>query len=148
MEEKAPKFIWTTREDKIFIDRPLRKEIRHINISFKTEICVEIGRGKAVAFATRKTKILRPEESNGRFVFEHCDSGIVVGQNDFETWMVFLKFDNDDHTSLIINCDLVERLEELRLPKQFSGHVKTAMCFNSNVKKLTPLVPQLTLIAV
>ncbi|MBI2591291.1 MAG: hypothetical protein HYW34_01270 [Candidatus Brennerbacteria bacterium] len=142
--EKPLKFINANRQDKIFIDRPLRKEIRRIQTSVLNEICVEIGRGKAVAFAARKTKILRPQKRNGRFVFEHCDSGVVVQYAAFGYWLVYLRFDNDDHISLVINCDLAKRLEELRLPKLFSNCVKTAMRFNANVKKLTPLRLQMT----
>lgn len=146
IEEKPLKFINAERQDKIFINRPLRKKIQHIHIFPKTEICVENERGKAVAFAARKTQIFRlqkEQEKNGRFIFKHCDNGVVVGYGTFGCWVVYLKFDNDDRISLVINSDLAERLEELRLPKQFFGCIKTAMRFNASVKKLTPPALQL-----
>lgn len=142
-EKKLFRLINAEREDKIFIDQPRQKETRRIKVLSAAEICIEIGRGKAVAFLVRKTKILRPQERNGRFVFEHCDGGIVVGQNLFGFWLVFVRFDNDDHTGLVVKGDLADNLQELRLPKQFSGCVKTAMSLNNSVKKLTSPKPQL-----
>ena len=144
--QKVPQ-ICTGRRDKIFIHAPILKETRLIKILPRTEVCVL--KKDARAFVVRRTRISqlqKEQEKKGYFVFDNCDSGIVVcsGKRGFS--MVYLKFE-EEFRLLTITCDLAESWEELRsrwrYPEQLIAVVETAINFNRRVKKITPPMPQL-----